>query len=634
MTQVYRPDVDGLRAIAVLSVVAYHFDLPGLTAGYLGVDVFFVLSGYLITRIIWTEAQAQDFNLGRFYERRIRRILPALLVVLIATTMVAFVILLPSDLVGYGKSLLATLTFVANIYFWRDTNYFAAAADLKPLLHMWSLGVEEQFYILFPLILVLLTRYAPRAVVWVLASLVLLSLVGNVAVNMTGMRSTAFYILPTRAWELGIGAVVAVLPSRVVPGLRIAPSVALVGLGALLVGIFLGGFWSGPIPAAVLAVVGTALVIWAGTVGATPASRILSLRPVLFFGRISYSLYLWHWPIVVLSTYWLVRDLTFLEKVALFAIMVGVATLSLRFVENPARSQDLPFRRLGVWIGAVTALLAVAALCLIVMRGLPGRLPDDAAQINASVGTNYRCALSEMFPFGGSRACRLHLPSGDLADATIVLYGNSHAQMYAPIFRDIGTETGHPTILVPMNACLPTPSVNINAGCAALAARNLDAILTLSKVDRVVIAFNWDIESRGLIEASGRPVEFAMGLSAGLNDLLDRIEAVGKTPVLIGPIPVPGYDIASELSRAMAFDRPVTIRLEEPLGKFEERHAAVSGLLAAQMGERFLEPHLALCDDQKCRWVIEGRSVFSDSNHIAQAELPRFRPYLEKALPR
>jgi peptidoglycan/LPS O-acetylase OafA/YrhL len=207
--QKYRPDVDGLRAVAVLSVIFYHVDSALIPGGFLGVDIFFVISGYLITSIIRREQERGSFSLGGFYERRIRRIMPALLLVLFVTTIASTYLLLPLDLTGYSKSLLATLTFVANVYFFLDTNYFAAAAELKPLLHMWSLGVEEQFYLLFPLILMLLARY-PRTILPIIVTFGVLSLMANMASLFLGKSNPAFFLIPFRAWELGFGAMLAV----------------------------------------------------------------------------------------------------------------------------------------------------------------------------------------------------------------------------------------------------------------------------------------------------------------------------------------------------------------------------------------------------------------------------------------
>ncbi|TIL51510.1 MAG: acyltransferase [Mesorhizobium sp.] len=193
----YRADVDGLRAIAVISVIAFHLSRSWLPGGYLGVDIFFVLSGYLITLILWREALKGQFSTIRFYERRIRRIMPALLLLLFFATIAAIVLLLPADLIGYGKSMLATLGFVANIYFWRDTDYFSRAAEAKPLLHVWSLGVEEQFYIVFPLLIAAFARFWPRATFPAIALLTVLSLAANCLALRIGGASPAFFLLPT-----------------------------------------------------------------------------------------------------------------------------------------------------------------------------------------------------------------------------------------------------------------------------------------------------------------------------------------------------------------------------------------------------------------------------------------------------
>jgi len=208
----YRSDIDGLRALAVASVVLFHLSENFLPGGYLGVDIFFVISGYLLTGIIWKEMRAGSFSIAQFYIRRIRRIIPALLLVLIVVTCLSVIVLLPADLAGFGRSVLASLLFVPNIYFWRDTNYFSSAADQKPLLNLWSLGIEEQFYLLLPLVLLYLTKGVARRAILIISFLVFLSFALNWAAILVGGSGPAFYLLPTRAWELGVGSALALLP--------------------------------------------------------------------------------------------------------------------------------------------------------------------------------------------------------------------------------------------------------------------------------------------------------------------------------------------------------------------------------------------------------------------------------------
>ena len=234
---VYRADIDGLRAIAVVGVVAYHLRPTLLPGGFLGVDVFFVISGFLITAILSREFATGGFSLWRFYERRLRRIGPALITVLLITSALATAVLLPVDLIGFARSLLATLGFVSNIYFWRDTDYFSRAAAEKPRLHTWSLGIEEQFYILFPMLLFVGYRIGLRAVPLIVAVVTLGSLAATVVALKIGAGLPAFYLLPTRAWELGAGALIVFAtpwPDREVVVREIVAAVALLVIVAAL----------------------------------------------------------------------------------------------------------------------------------------------------------------------------------------------------------------------------------------------------------------------------------------------------------------------------------------------------------------------------------------------------------------
>lgn len=630
----YRADVDGLRAVAVISVIAFHLSRSWLPGGYLGVDIFFVLSGYLITLILWREALKGQFSIIRFYERRVRRIMPALVLLLFFTTLAAIALLLPADLIGYGKSMLATLGFVANIYFWRDTDYFSRAAEAKPLLHVWSLGVEEQFYIIFPLLIAALARFWPRATFPAIAMLTLLSLAANILALKVGGASPAFFLLPTRAWELGAGAMAALLPLRLMPLGAVAGLLGSIGAAAIVIGVVSPLQKYGSIPVALPVVIGTALVIAAGQGKQSPISRLLAFGPLTFVGLISYSLYLWHWPFIVFSQYYLVRNLNLGEMAVAVAGMTICAILSWRFVERPFRSKTIAARTVFLAAAGGAAALAVAASVLIWSNGLPGRMSGEAAAINAAVGTNYRCPVSNFLRLGQSRACVLNLPSRNPADAKIVLLGNSHAQMYAPVWDSIFIEAGLPGLLVPANGCLPTVSVNISRECIAVAAGNLAELGKLANTETVILGLTWERAADALVDADGKTVDNSndRALVGGLDDLIDRLRGFGKKVVLIGPIAYPGWDLPSEMSRDLAFGRPLEKSASLPAGEFQRQYGAIIRHFESRGDIGFARPDTALCDSSRCNYVLDGRSMFADASHIAKAELFRFRAIFSAAL--
>ena len=634
----YRPDIDGLRAIAVLSVVLFHFAHLVLPGGYLGVDIFFVLSGYLITQIIHGEILAGRFTVTGFYERRVRRIVPALLLVLACSSVVAAALLLPADLMGFGRALLATLAFFANMYAWRDTNYFSPLADQKPLLHTWSLGVEEQFYIFFPLLLWLLARRWPRLVLPAIILITLSSFALDVLAQKAGAGTFAFFSLPTRAWELGIGAIVALAPHAKASAAAVTSPWrslgAILGLALIGAGLFLPELFPSPMPDPVLAVLGTALIVRIGQSATTPVSRLLGLAPLVWVGLISYSLYLWHWPVIVFSKYWLVRELQPIEIAAAWTFMFLAAWLSWRYVERPFRSRKFPVRRLYAGSAVGTMALVAVGLALLQSRGLPSRLSADAALINEAVGTHYHCALNEFMKIGPTRGCAMNLPSGNPRDAQLVLLGNSHAQMYAPAWREILKERGETGLLVPLDSCLPTVSANIDTGCLHQAQVNLDTVTALPKVRTVVLGMTWWHKPDAIVDSSGRTVDNTgkAAMIAALDDLIARLRARGRHVVLIGPIAAPGWNMASEVSRMLAYGRKPTRPLGTTRANFDQQFGAVIAHFSGRDDVAFVRPDLVQCDAANCRYVIDGHALFSDENHVAAAELERFRGIFAAAL--
>ena len=364
----YRPDIDGLRTVAVVPVLLFHAGL-GLSGGFTGVDVFFVISGYLITTLLLGEMDERRFSLLGFYERRARRILPALFTVLIATTVAALLLMTPTDLVSYAKSAASTAGFLANIWFYTQEGYFTEAAELKPLLHTWSLGVEEQYYLLFPPLLwlvLLLGRNRPPAILLALAGLASFALSVQGAID---APKAAFYLPHYRVWELLLGSGLALATARgwlARPARHawLAAAAGLAGLAMIAAAALLYGPETRfPGAAALLPCLGAALVIWSGTSPRTPAARLLALPPLVWIGKLSYSLYLWHWPIIAFAVYRKGEDLAASEGLACLALALVLSALSWRLVEQPFRNRARLSRR-AIFASAATATaltLAVAA---------------------------------------------------------------------------------------------------------------------------------------------------------------------------------------------------------------------------------------------------------------------------------
>jgi len=365
----YRAEIDGLRALAVIPVIFFHAGIESFSGGYVGVDVFFVISGYLITTIILADLEQGRFSIVHFYERRVRRILPALFFVMFCSLPLAWYLFLPSDMKDFSQSLAAVSTFSSNILFWRESDYFAGAAELKPLLHTWSLAIEEQYYVLFPLFLLVLWRVEKR---WI-AGAVLLVLVTSLWVAHWGAYyapTANFFLLPSRAWELAIGALVALFLFNSDYKAFQPPASGLIGEAGGLAGLALIVYSivifdeRTPFPGlyALVPTLGTALIIVFAT-GKSVAGKLLSARPIVAVGLVSYSAYLWHQPLLAFARYgW--PDMAQMLLITVCAVSLGLAALSWRFVEKPFRDRDLMSRRTVFMFGAIGSVffLTVGAL--------------------------------------------------------------------------------------------------------------------------------------------------------------------------------------------------------------------------------------------------------------------------------
>ncbi len=360
----YRADIDGLRAVAVLSVLGFHYSISHLlNGGYVGVDIFFVISGFLITRIIYDDINSGAYSVVDFYHRRVRRIFPALFAVLIVALVATFFLRFPSEMRDIGQSVAASIFFVSNIFFFRSSNYFDDKLTSNPALHTWSLSVEEQFYILFPLLIFMIKSLNVNRQKLILGVAFVLCFVASIY-EVYSNATAAFYLVSFRAWELLAGSLLAIGGLPKVTQRWLVEGISLAGVGAIFGAIFFYDKQTHfPGLAAALPCFGATAIIYAGGCGMNLVSSCLAFAPVRFIGLISYSLYLWHWPLLVFSVD-IHRPESTPEKLTLVLVAVAFATASWWLVERPARTRPYRFSPRGTLALGVGFMVATSAFAL------------------------------------------------------------------------------------------------------------------------------------------------------------------------------------------------------------------------------------------------------------------------------
>lgn len=465
----YRTDIDGLRGIAVLAVILFHIDSRLVPGGFVGVDIFFVISGYLISLHIFSEIETGRYSLAEFYRRRIKRIAPAMLAVVAVTLLLTQMLFVPDDAEVAAEAALFSLFSLANVYFWRflDSSYFAPATDEQPFLHLWSLGVEEQFYIIWPLLLMAVYR-GRRTRAFVLACLIVAVasfLLGDVLYPRDS--SFAYYMLPTRAGELLLGAIAAQWTLRRpadAASTRLAGALAGIGL-VLMIGSCYWTSESAPFPGwrAIPPTLGTAMLIVAGHYRSSPATALLRWRPLVLLGVISYSAYLWHWPVLSIPRYFGIEFDGGLG-VAAFAATIALAWLSYRYIEQPARRATLPFAKIA-WRqyaapAGVLAVLAVAARLSdgygprVLVPGLRDRLAAAEIETQAAFESPYVCQRVQVSqPDLLDPDCVVGV--ADPPDTRIILWGDSNASHYVGMLGAFARREGYAFRNVAAAGCPP-----------------------------------------------------------------------------------------------------------------------------------------------------------------------------------
>ncbi len=633
----YRADIDGLRALAVIAVILFHADIARFAGGYVGVDVFFVISGFLITGIILSEIERGQFTIVGFYERRIRRIFPALFATMIVGLAVASFPLLPSDLADLGSQAVSMTLFVSNFHFANTSGYFDGASELKPLLHTWSLAVEEQFYILFPLALVILDRFAKKRK----ARFIFLFLIGSFVHSIWAVEAdpiAAFYLAPSRIWELMIGALLAtgsVPPIRSHRFRNIASAAGLV----MIAWSVLTFSSSTPFPgtAALIPCLGTALIVHAGTSGETMVSRILSLRPLVFVGLISYSLYLWHWIILVFfRQYFATLHLAGSATAVALAISVVISVLSWRFVERLFRDRQRISRR-PIFIGGAAAMAVTlgAASSIVSRDGFPERFDAVVVEFAATESDASDDDLAE------DVFTRLIGAKGAPVQ-TFVFWGDSHADALSGAVSKAAAEANQSGLHATMTGCAPLLGVYRDYArrkaraiqCREFNDAVLRAILADDSLQTVIIAARWALASEGRRYKNESTREILINDDAssevslaenkvvfirGLDRTLHALKKAGRKIVIVGPVPEPGFHVPRSLAMRERIESEREVAL--PYDEFLVRQDFVLRILDDFAGEydaMLILPHEALCDRSRCLVERDGYSVYSDEHHISR----------------
>jgi peptidoglycan/LPS O-acetylase OafA/YrhL len=637
-TTAFRPDVEGLRGIAILAVVGYHCGLSWISGGFVGVDVFFVLSGYLITRLLVAEIEATGrLNLLQFYARRVRRLLPASALMLAVTLGVGSLLFAPGELEFAARAARAAAIYLANVFFATNAaDYFAPRVELNPLLHMWSLAVEEQFYVFWPLLIAagLLWVRSRRVLAGALAAITGASLAACIWLTAQD-ATTAFYLLPTRAWEFGAGGMLSLAVWQ-----RVSPRVAIaIGwMGLLLVGgslVLITEALPFPGSLAMVPVAGTCCLLFAGaTTPGSGAPRMLTTAPLLWVGGLSYSWYLWHWPFLVFTQV-LFPEVSLTGKLAAALLALGAAAVSYRFVENPIRQHPALVRRPVLSLSTGVALTVVCFAGAVQTRDVAtvlaqtpamkrfavaaaddGRVPRAACVSTGAQSAVMRCAF-------GARDAATH----------VVLFGDSHAIHWFNPIQSIAEKRAWALTTVLKSGCgaadlddgTDAPDRAASA-CETWRREAIDSIVQW-RPDLVILgtATNYTTVDRGQWRRRVRD-----GLRASLQDLVDN----GLRVVVMRDVPRFVFDVPDCLARAvrLGWSARNWCRGSPASNVNADVFAAEQDAARGLKGVSFVDTIPALCGGDVCETVSDGRVMYRDDNHLTGAFADTLQPVIEPQL--
>lgn len=637
----YRPEVDGLRAVAVLAVVLFHtgFGCPG---GFVGVDVFFVISGYLITSLIWKGLESNRFTFVDFWERRARRIIPALVAVTLATLIAGYFILLPTHLDELGRAAASQSVFAANFHYWQNTGYFAGAAEEKPLLHTWSLAVEEQFYLVVPFLLWGIARVMILRHRWALLGILGIGLILSFAASFYGVSrhpSASFYLLPTRAWELLLGSIIAFLPPlRLLRQLPIlAECISLLGLLLIAVPVFTYGPQTlFPGMAALPPCIGAAMFIWSNTTIDNPVpTRIgafLAIRPLVFIGLISYSWYLWHWPLLAFGNYLQLGHLSDNARIGLFFAGFACAVASWKYVETPFRKQRLWKARRWIFgfSGASLLFIFVAGVLYAYHDGFPNRVSAQALAAIEAESDRAHIYEVETNDIRTGNAPRIGAVEAGLEPALLV-WGDSHAMAALPAIDEFLTDNG-------LSGCVATHSSTApvigwfkqeRAGLNERSIEFNEAVLSYiaeQNIPAVFLNATWPSYAKA-------PSVRGTSFEDALVNTVKRLRSLEVNVYIMLDVPIYPFSVPKAVARLGERANSLS---ERPSA--ENRRLGISPSTITQitgLGAIIIDPKPAFLDQDRQRYRVyeDGVVLYRDARHLtASGAIKVLKPLLEKHL--
>ena len=635
----YRPEIDGLRSIAVSVVILYHAGLASFSGGYVGVDVFFVISGYLITSILVSDLERGRFSVRTFYERRARRIFPALFFVMLCCLPFGWLWLTPGQFKDFFQSLVSVTLFVSNFFFWLKSGYFGQAAETIPLIHTWSLSVEEQFYLVHPLALLLLWRYARSRLSLVLVLLAGLSLASCLWLEHRN-PGLNFFFSPSRAWELLAGAFVALhgrawLAGRL-GGHAGRELLSTLGLLLVLVPVFLYDRHTVfPGHLAIPPVLGSALILCFCTAD-TRLGRLLASRPMVAVGLASYSAYLWHQPVFAFARVLSADHPGAATLVALLPLVALLSYLSWRYVEAPFRRPAQVTGR-SIFRLSLACSLAFGALGVggHLLKGLPQRFDADRSALAATSRPSPqrdKCHTDGLRYLPPGKACRY------LAEpASWAVFGDSHGVEVAYALAERLLPQRQGVLHLTFSGC--PPALNFDAaapGCSAWVAESLAYLEGHADIQHVLLAFRHSMhlygdQLRGFPQAPADAPRFLPQLSpdaarlaywSSLQDIVTRLARAGKTVYLLDPVPELGASIDRNIfKRGLWLNQGI-----DPAGAPLAYHALRNGPILERLSlppfstlAKRVRSADAVCNSSSCWSIVDGQALYFDDNHLSLA---------------